>query len=191
MALLPSTTDTQLNLQIIAEGHEPSDAGVIERAGLVWDVDSLTWVKGQQSLVKTDNLTVTLPATAATAAKQDTGNASLASIDGKPPALSVGRVPVDGSAVTQPVSAASLPLPTGAATAANQPATHAMGSAIPTGATASFVESRGMVPKTATYFYVGADIDKIETVFGTKKRIDQFAYSGGNLASVTTTIVDA
>lgn len=31
-----------------------------------------------------------------------------------------GRLPVDGSGVTQPVSAASLPLPTGAATAANQ-----------------------------------------------------------------------
>lgn len=71
----------------------------------------------------------------ATSAKQDTGNASLASIDGKTPALVGGKVPVDvtfpaaqsvtqgttpwvvdGSAVTQPVSAASLPLPTGAAT---------------------------------------------------------------------------
>lgn len=31
-----------------------------------------------------------------------------------------GRLPVDGSGVTQPISAASLPLPTGAATAANQ-----------------------------------------------------------------------
>jgi hypothetical protein len=31
-----------------------------------------------------------------------------------------GRLPVDGSGVTQPVSAASLPLPTGAATSANQ-----------------------------------------------------------------------
>ena len=71
----------------------------------------------------------------ATSVKQDTGNASLASIDGKTPALVGGKVPVDvtfpaaqsvtqgttpwvvdGSAVTQPVSAASLPLPTGAAT---------------------------------------------------------------------------
>lgn len=33
-----------------------------------------------------------------------------------------GRVPVDGSGVTQPISAASLPLPTGASTAAKQPA---------------------------------------------------------------------
>jgi hypothetical protein len=103
----------------------------------------------------------------ATAANQTTGNASLASIDSKTPALSGGAVPVTGSisatnpsvgatgsavptsatlggmnvagnntalpgtanglkvdpsAVTQPISAASLPLPTGAATAAKQPA---------------------------------------------------------------------
>lgn len=38
-------------------------------------------------------------------------------------------VKVDGSAVTQPVSAASLPLPTGAATAAKQPALGTAGSA--------------------------------------------------------------
>lgn len=41
-----------------------------------------------------------LPAGASTAARQDTGNASLASIDGKLPALAGGRVPVDASGVT-------------------------------------------------------------------------------------------
>ena len=40
----------------------------------------------------------------ATAANQSTGNSSLSSIDGKTPALASGRVPVDGSGVTQPVS---------------------------------------------------------------------------------------
>lgn len=40
----------------------------------------------------------------ATAANQVIGNASLSSIDGKTPALVTGRVPVDGSGVTQPVS---------------------------------------------------------------------------------------
>ncbi len=40
-----------------------------------------------------------------------------------------GRLPVDGSGVTQPVSASSLPLPTGAATAAKQPALGTAGSA--------------------------------------------------------------
>lgn len=47
---------------------------------------------------------------------------ALTSIDGKTPALVSGRQPVDGSGVTQPISASSLPLPTGAATAAKQPA---------------------------------------------------------------------
>jgi hypothetical protein len=40
------------------------------------------------------------------------------SIDAKTPALVSNRVPVDGSGVTQPISAASLPLPSGAATEA-------------------------------------------------------------------------
>ena len=40
----------------------------------------------------------------ATEAKQDVGNTLLSSIDTKTPALISGRVPVDGSAVTQPVS---------------------------------------------------------------------------------------
>lgn len=57
-----------------------------------------------------------LPTGAATSAAQSTGNGSLSSIDAKTPALSSGRVPVDGSGVTQPISAASLPLPSGAAT---------------------------------------------------------------------------
>lgn len=46
----------------------------------------------------------------------DTGGTNVASVS------AAGAVKVDGSAVTQPVSAASLPLPTGAATSAKQPA---------------------------------------------------------------------
>ena len=87
-----------------------------------------------------------LPSGASTSALQTTGNTSLSSIDTKTPALSSGRVPVDGSGVTQPVSgtvsvnnfpasqavtgtffqatqpisATSLPLPSGASTSANQ-----------------------------------------------------------------------
>jgi hypothetical protein len=41
---------------------------------------------------------------------------------GTPIVLSSGRILVDGSGVTQPISAVSLPLPTGASTAAKQPA---------------------------------------------------------------------
>lgn len=47
---------------------------------------------------------VSLPSGASTSALQTSGNASLTSIDGKTPALVSGRVPVDGSGVTQPVS---------------------------------------------------------------------------------------
>lgn len=79
-----------------------------------------------------------LPAGAATAANQVTANGSLASIDGKLTGVALDsslqsiltdlnkftfastRLLTDGSGVTQPVSAASLPLPTGASTAASQ-----------------------------------------------------------------------
>ena len=60
--------------------------------------------------------TVSLPTGAATSALQTTGNNTLNSINTKTPALVSGRVPVDGSGVTQPISAVSLPLPVGAAT---------------------------------------------------------------------------
>lgn len=60
---------------------------------------------------------------AATSTNQVTGNNSLSSIDGKIPAnltVTSTRLLVDGSGVTQPISAASLPLPTGAATSTIQ-----------------------------------------------------------------------
>lgn len=53
-------------------------------------------------------------------------------------------VKVDGSAVTQPVSAASLPLPTGAATAAKQPALGTAGSA-----SADVISIQGIASMTA------------------------------------------
>lgn len=80
--------------------------------------------------------TVSLPTGASTSALQTTGNTSLSSIDIKTPALVSGRVPVDGSGVTQPVSgtvtanqggtwnitniSGTVSLPTGAATSALQ-----------------------------------------------------------------------
>lgn len=91
-----------------------------------------------------------LPSGASTAANQATGNATLSAISGQIPATldvsgnlkvheqgtatvsgtvtanvqggNATAVKVDGSAVTQPVSAAALPLPSGAATSAKQPA---------------------------------------------------------------------
>lgn len=67
-----------------------------------------------------------LPSGASTSTKQDTGNTSLASIDTKTPALGqaamAASVPVAiaSNQSTLPVSAASLPLPSGAATSAKQ-----------------------------------------------------------------------
>ena len=79
-----------------------------------------------------------LPTGAASAANQATGNAALAAIqvavelldnaingnemqvDIAGVAVVGGRLPVDGSGVTQPISAAALPLPAGAATLAEQ-----------------------------------------------------------------------
>lgn len=49
-----------------------------------------------------------LPTGAATSANQTTANTSLSNIDTKIPSLSSGRIPVDGSGVTQPVSAGAL-----------------------------------------------------------------------------------
>ncbi len=80
---------------------------------------SLSSIDSKITAVNTGAVVVSssvLPTGASTAANQTTGNSSLSSIDTKTPALVTGRVPVDGSAVTQPISAASLPLPTGAAT---------------------------------------------------------------------------
>jgi hypothetical protein len=61
-----------------------------------------------------------LPFGAATAANQSAQTTILTNIDSNTPVLVGGRVPVDGSGVTQPISAIALPLPTGAATESRQ-----------------------------------------------------------------------
>lgn len=80
-------------------------------------------VRGQQA--KANSLPVTLASDEDALAVTD-GGGSL-TVDGTV-AVS-GTVTVDGSGVTQPVSASSLPLPSGAATAAKQPALGTAGSA--------------------------------------------------------------
>jgi hypothetical protein len=52
--------------------------------------------------------------------QENSEKTSLSSIDSKTPALVSGRQPVDGSGVTQPISAVTLPLPSGASTSALQ-----------------------------------------------------------------------
>lgn len=82
-----------------------------------------------------DVLSSALPTGASTSALQTTGNTSLSSIDTKTPPLGAADtanstpvtmatdqspISVNGSGFTQPISAAALPLPTGASTAAHQ-----------------------------------------------------------------------
>lgn len=71
--------------------------------------------------------------TADTANNTDSINTEVTAINTKTPALVTGRVPVDGSGVTQPVSAASLPLPTGAATEATLSTLNGKVTAVDTG----------------------------------------------------------
>ena len=58
---------------------------------------------------------------------------------------------------------------------------------------AIMTETLGMLPKEALFFYtIDGDIDRIETTLenALKKKVDTFAYSGGNLLSITSAIVD-
>lgn len=106
----------------------PLPAGAATSANQVTQIAELTAINTVQTdgTQKTQVTTSALPTGASTAANQATEIASLASIDSKLNTLgqkaSVGSVPVviasDQSPV--PISATALPLPTGAATAANQ-----------------------------------------------------------------------
>lgn len=99
-----------------------------------------------------------------TEAKQDAGNTSLASIDGKLPAQVSGRVPVDGSGVTQPVSNANLDVALSTlATSAKQPALVSGRVPVdPSGVTSPISAAALPLPSNAA------------------------AETGGNLASITT-----
>jgi len=87
---------------------------------------SLGSIDGKITVVDTSNVNVTsaaLPTNAATETSLSAVNSDTISINGKiPSGLTVlsNNLKVDGSAVTQPVSMASAPLPTGAATEAKQ-----------------------------------------------------------------------
>ena len=107
--------DNQDALRVI--NADPSSGGATE-------------ITAQEILTAVESIDAKTPAAPATAGNQTSTNtkldtlisqtdgveASLSSIDTKTPALVSGRQPVDGSGVTQPISAAALPLPTGAAT---------------------------------------------------------------------------
>lgn len=106
--------------------------------------------------------TVSLPSGAATSANQATEIASLASIDSKTPALVSGRQPVDGSGVTQPISAAALPLPSGAATEATLSSLNSKVTVVNTGAVV--VSSSALPTGAATETTVSAINSKLGTL---------------------------
>lgn len=134
------------------------DSFALDVVPYYWDTALLEYVVGTTSgsgvgeEVKVTNIvpvtvaSLPLPSGASTGAKQDTGNTSLASIDGKLPAGGLATsgkqdtgnaslasidaklatpLPVSGAfyPITQPVSAAALPLPAGAAIEAGNLAT--------------------------------------------------------------------
>lgn len=59
--------------------------------GYIWDIGTLSWIRQLQGIINTDTLIVSL-AGVSTAAKQDTGNVSLASIDSKITAVNTGAI---------------------------------------------------------------------------------------------------
>src|SRR5271166_5731894 len=79
-------------------------------------------IASDQSAVPISAASLPLPTGAATAANQTNGSQETQIVQGGNTAVvsAAGALKVDGSAVTQPVSAASLPLPAGASTSALQ-----------------------------------------------------------------------
>ena len=128
---ITTTTAGLVHRQVIslADPETATNYARVSGGSLQVSVQNATLAVTQSGTFNITNIsgTVSLPTGASTATLQTTGNTSLNSIDTKTPALSSGRVPVESNLVqsltdTQlrasavPVSAASLPLPTGAAT---------------------------------------------------------------------------
>ena len=130
---------TAVNTGAVVVSSSALPSGAATSANQTTANSSLSSIDGKLTTtvngLKVDNSAVTqpvsaaslpLPSGASTAANQTTANSSLSSIVTNtaniPANLTVTstRLLVDGSGVTQPVSAASLPLPSGAATSANQ-----------------------------------------------------------------------
>ena len=119
-----NATDIEIGAVELKNGTDDTRATVTAANALKIDGSSVTQPVSAASLP--------LPTGAATSAKQPalgtagTASADVLTVQG---IASMTALKVDGSAVTQPVSAASLPLPTGASTSAKQPALGPAGTA--------------------------------------------------------------
>jgi hypothetical protein len=113
-------TAGDLNVQLSDQGANPDVTRIGDGTNqLAITVGNAAKVDGSAVTQPISAASLPLPSGAATEAKQDSEITKLTSIDGKIPAnltVTSTRLLVDGSGVTQPVSVASLPLPSGAAT---------------------------------------------------------------------------
>lgn len=95
---------------------DPSEVNVIEWGSVATSLGQKAMAASVPVVLASDQTAVQVDVTDKPA--RDLGKVDVASLDQYTPIS--GRLPVDGSGVTQPVSAVSLPLPTGASTAALQ-----------------------------------------------------------------------
>ena len=117
----------------VTDGTNVAAVKAASTAPVVGDPALVVAISPNTPAVPVSAAALPLPSGAATSAKQDTGNTSLGNIDTKTPALGqaamAASVPVaianNQSAV--PISATALPLPSGASTAAKQPAIGTVG----------------------------------------------------------------
>jgi hypothetical protein len=110
---LQSTIDASINTLL-------KPANTLAAVTTVGTITNVVHVDDNSGSITVDASSLPLPTGASTSALQTTGNTSLGNIDTKIPSnltVTSTRLLVDGSGVTQPISVASLPLPTGAATA--------------------------------------------------------------------------
>ncbi len=138
---------TQITNQGTANGHLSTLAGAVSGTEMQVDIVSSSGtllVDGSASTQPVSAASLPLPSGASTSANQSTANGHLSTLAGAVSGTemqvdivsSSGTLLVDGSASTQPVSAASLPLPSGASTSANQSTANSSLSSIDTQATA-------------------------------------------------------
>jgi hypothetical protein len=113
------TIAANTGLNPLTDSQLRASAVPVSVGGSVAVTGALTDTQLRASAIPVSASSLPLPTGAANATLQSTGNASLASIDGKL-AVNNTRLLVDPSGVTQPISASTLPLPTGASTAAAQ-----------------------------------------------------------------------
>jgi hypothetical protein len=129
--LQPLQTDNAGNLlvSINADPAQPQSVNLTEVAGAPIALGQTTMaaslpvaIASNQSAIPISAATLPLPTGAATSANQTNGSQETQIVQGGNTATvtAASALKVDGSAVTQPVSAASLPLPAGASTSANQ-----------------------------------------------------------------------